>query len=118
MIRIKTSILNKYFTGMSNEQFYKTELGQKLKEFKQGKGYSHNIPLNRPKTGANEFERLEYLIPKSFQRITDKGRFTSYYFLKIKNLLTKKLQCESGEINRLIKDFGLYLKEKETINNL
>lgn len=100
---------------MSETQFYNTKIGKDLQRYKS-KNYKSKDTEQRPASDATEVERMYYLIPKELQRVTENGIFTSYYFLKIKNLLKSKLKCESCDLNRIIKDFGKYLLEKQKQN--
>ena len=100
---------------MSEKQFYNTKIGKDLQAYKSKNYKSKNIE-QRPAADATEVERMYYLIPKDLHRITENGLFTSYYFLKIKNLLKSKFKCESCDLNRIIKDFGKYLLEKQKQN--
>ena len=98
--------------NLKNKSFYKN-----IQEYQNSKNNAKNSlkqskTNDRPPHNATESERLEYLIPKQWHKVTEKGTFTSYYFVKIKKFLEAHLHCENCHINRIIKEFGKYLKEK------
>ena len=94
-----------------------TNFYKDIQEYKKSKNNAQNRlkqakTNDRPPSDATESERLEYLIPKQWHKVTEKGTFTGYYFAKIKKFLEAHLRCENCDINRIIKEFGKYLKEK------
>lgn len=94
--------------NLKNKSFYKN-----IQEYQNNKNSLKQSKTNdRPPHNATESERLEYLIPKQWHKVTEKGTFTNYYFVKIKKFLEAHLHCENCDINRIIKEFGKYLKEK------
>ena len=98
--------------NLKNKSFYKN-----IQEYQKSKNDAKNVKNrlktnDRPPSDATESERLEYLIPKQWHKVTEKGTFTNYYFVKIKKFLEAHLRCENCVINRLIKEFGKFLNEK------
>ena len=98
----------------------RTNFYKEIQEYQRHKNRAKNaqnglkqVKTNdRPPSDATESQRLEYLIPKQWHKVTEKGTFTNYYFVKIKKFLEAHLHCENCDINRIIKEFGKYLKEK------
>lgn len=98
--------------NLKNKSFYKN-----IQEYQNSKNNAKNSlkqskTNDRPPLNATVSERLKYLIPKQWHKVTEKGTFTNYYFVKIKKFLKAHLHCENCDINRIIKEFGKYLKEK------
>jgi hypothetical protein len=68
--------------NLKNKSFYKN-----IQEYQNSKNNTKNSlkqakTNDRPPLNATVSERLEYLIPKQWHKVTEKGTFTNYFLLK------------------------------------